>query len=244
MGKLGPFSENTIVVGDCLDIMAQMPDGCVDLVVTDPPYGAKGRAKWDVWLGVAWVAEIARLLRVGGSAYAFVGYSHAPELALAFRRVLSERTWITWWKRNSALSQVNNWKSQSEYILYFVRGEGWAWNRWNILEPFETKAGERDSPYDGKVPGNVWLIPGVNWCSSERTEHPTQKPLAIIERIIKASSNQDDMVADFFVGSGTTAIVADRLGRKFFGCDINPDYVEMALQRLEKDRAGRQLQLL
>jgi len=57
-------------------------------------------------------------------------------------------------------------------------------------------------------------------------------------------TDEGDLVADFFMGSGTTAVVADRLGRKFFGCDINPDYVEMALQRLEKDRAGRQLVLL
>jgi len=234
VSKLGPYELDTIVVSDCLDVMRQMPDGCVDLVVTDPPYGAKGRAKWDRWGGTGWIADMARVLRPGGSVYIFIGYSHAPELALALREVLTERTWITWWKRNSALSQVKNWKSQSEFILYFVKGEGHTWNRWDILEPFDTEAGAKDSPYSGKAPGNVWLVPGVNWCSSERTEHPTQKPLKVIDKIIKASSLKDELVADFFCGSGTTAVAAKCLGRHYFGCDINPEYVEMARERVSQ----------
>jgi len=74
--------------------------------------------------------------------------------------------------------------------------------------------------------------------------HNAPFPEELPYRCIKLHSWEDDLIFDPFIGSGTTAVVADRLGRKFFGCDINPEYVEMALERLEKDREGRQLQLL
>ena len=73
---------------------------------------------------------------------------------------------------------------------------------------------------------------------NERLDHPTQKPLYIIERLIEIHSNQEDMVFDPFVGSGTTAVAALKLGRHFYGCDINPEYVKMANERIEKARLG------
>jgi len=235
MPDLGPFQLDTIVAGNCLDVMRQMPDGCVDLIVADPPYGAKGRATWDSWAGTDWIAPMPRLLRSGGSAYVFMGYTNAPDTASALRKVLTERTWVIWWKRNSALSQVKCWKSQHEIIFYLVKpGADYIWNRWDILEPFDTKGGEKDSPHSGKVPGNVWQIPGVNWCSKERTAHPTQKPVSVLDRIIRASSVEGDTIFDPFIGSGTTAVAAKKLGRHYFGCDINPEYVEMARARVAK----------
>jgi len=221
---------------DYLDLFSHLRDETIDLIIADPPYGAKGRAKWDQFMGTGWLQEAARVLKPTGSLYTFMGYSHAPETALALRKLLIERAWITWWKRNSALSQVNNWKSQAEFIFYFVKGKGFTWNRWDILEPFDTKGGAKDSPYEGKVPGNVWRIPGVNWCSKERTAHPTQKPLKVIERIILASSNKGDLILDPFGGSFTTAVAAENLGRRWISCDINPEYVELGKERLSQIR--------
>jgi len=86
---------------------------------------------------------------------------------------------------------------------------------------------------------SVWQGP-----PAKRTEHETPKPEWLLERIISTTSNEGDLVADFFMGSGTTAVAADRLGRNFFGCDINRQYVDMALKRLDDDRAKRaQLEL-
>ena len=88
---------------------------------------------------------------------------------------------------------------------------------------------------EGKLPEDYWLIPVV--AGNERNGYATQKPKALIERIIKASSNEGDLVADFYMGSGTTCEVALELGRNFIGCDINPRAVEITLKRLNDARS-------
>ena len=84
---------------------------------------------------------------------------------------------------------------------------------------------------------DVWDVSAVFTLSKEKQDYPTQKPEALLERIIKASSNENDIIADFFCGSGTTLVVAERLGRKWFGCDTNPEAVKISLERIEKERA-------
>lgn len=92
----------------------------------------------------------------------------------------------------------------------------------------------------GVQPDNVWTdIAPINSQAIEATGYATQKPEALLERIIKASSNKGDLVADFFCGSGTTLAVAAKLGRRYFGCDINPEAVSLALARLARDREQR-----
>ncbi len=85
---------------------------------------------------------------------------------------------------------------------------------------------------NGANPGDVWQFSHVHYCADERRNHPTQKPEALIERMVSASSTPGDLVVDPFVGSGTTARVAQVLGRRWFGVDVNPDYVAMAKARL------------
>ncbi|MGH9851797.1 MAG: DNA-methyltransferase, partial [Blastocatellia bacterium] len=83
-------------------------------------------------------------------------------------------------------------------------------------------------------PGDVWQFSHVHYCSAEREPHPTQKPEALMERMIRASSNEGDLVLDPFVGSGTTCRVADALGRKWIGIDLNPEYIEMSERRIRE----------
>ncbi len=87
---------------------------------------------------------------------------------------------------------------------------------------------------DGPALSDVWDIPFLSTVSKERTNYPTQKPEALLERIIRASSNEGDLVADFFCGSGTALVVAKRLNRRWLGCDVNPDAVAIARQRLAR----------
>lgn len=101
--------------------------------------------------------------------------------------------------------------------------------------PFkQTRNGRLYFHPDGPVIPDVWDIPFLSTVSNERVGYPTQKPEALLERIIRASSNEGDVVADFFCGSGTTLAVADRLQRRWLGCDINPDAVAITRRRLEK----------
>jgi len=236
MGRLGPFEENTIVVGDCLDIIAQMPDGCVDLVVTDPPYrisyGNDIKRSWrrsDLVMDFGdsdKTYEPAKflldMLRVcGRAALIFV----SDEVFGETYKFLVDRfdycRYVVWAKTNPAPKvRMATWRQSTELILHGHNKGDINW------------LGQREMR-------NVLRGPT---CAHESLGHPSQKPMWLIRELLLRVPG--DLIFDPFIGSGTTAVVADRLGRKFFGCDINPGYVEMALERLEKDRAGRQLALL
>lgn len=96
-----------------------------------------------------------------------------------------------------------------------------------------TRSGRLHFHPDGPILSDVWDIPFLSTVSKERTDYPMQKPEALLERIIQASSNEGDFVADFFCGSGTTLVVAKRLKRRWLGCDVNPEAVAIAQKRLE-----------
>jgi len=270
MGRLGPFEENTIVAGDCLDVVAQMPDGCVDLVVTSPPYyNAKdyghGRRMWAThedylsWLFPRLLSSW-QLLSPNGKLCLIVGdvpstddggqkrnATHCEITSLFLRE--GARFWAEWiWdkiQRGGGLYAFGSYpyptnflpRDIHEHILVF-RKEGKS--RLSCVADNIKEQSRLDKYTWAEWQQSVWKIPTV----TRNDIHPAMFPEEIALRLIRLFSFVGDIVADFFIGSGTTAVVADRLGRKFFGCDINPDYVEMALKRLEKDRAGRQLALL
>jgi len=249
MSRLGPFEENAIVVGDCLDIMAQMPDGCVGLVVTSPPFNLGNRyaresprgpgGKWSrvIQYGdyqdnlppdeyIAWqhnaLLEMWRLLSADGAIF----YNHKPRIQ---RGTLITRLELMPTQIN--LRQIIIWARPKGHNFnpgYFVPSYEWIF----LLAKPDFKLVD-----DAPGLGDVWRMNPAPSGIAEATF-----PEELVRRAIE--STEAKIVADFFMGSGTTAVVADRLGRKFFGCDINPDYVEMALERLKKDRAGRQLSLL
>lgn len=251
MSRLGAFEENTIVVGDCLDIMAQMPDGCVDLVVTDPPYGYADFGYWsqeeaiEFYEGIG--GEFGRLMKWGASLYLFPGWMFYCEARQAISNHLHYLKTLIWDKRTFTairgdMATLTYHNIAEPVILAYKRGATLTFNLEDVRVP--TIHNDPRSNPAGKRPGDILSCIAVRNNAGEKTSHPTQKPEKLLTIFIKASSNPDDIVGDFFMGSGTTAVVADKLGRKFFGCDISKDYVEMALERLEKDRAGRQLSLL
>lgn len=202
MGSLGPFEENTIVVGDCRDVMAQMPDGCVDMTFADPPY-------LEVW-PPGWITEAQRITK--GTLLITPGIQNVAHLP--------PPNWICAWIKKNAKARTQCGFNCWEPIYVY---------RWplkpNLRDTYEYPMGGKEDNAIGRF-------------------HPYPKAIRLVTALIKDFSLESDLIFDPFMGSGTTAVVADRLGRKFFGCDINPDYVKMALERLEKDRAGRQLQLL
>jgi len=253
---IGPFEENTIVVGDCLKIMSQMPKGCVDLVVTSPPYnvgkdyGEAYNDRQPVDDYFAFLRETMKSLyrlskdaarivvEIGGAGRNFplswviqdggfdAGFLLRGELVIPHRP--TNRT--AW---GSYLSPSNPYTIPNFHMVYMfsktTHGRADLRGATIPIEPsewYEWTLGRWKVPY-GRYDG-----------------HKATFSEDFARRCILLLSGQGDLIFDPFMGSGTTAVVADRLGRKFFGCDINPDYVEMALKRLEKDRAGRQLELL
>ena len=240
------FEENTIVCGDCLDVIAEMPDGCVDLVVTDPPYGKRFHdgglgsipsKKWanpptiSRFAGVkiigdnvpnpAAIVDLRRVLRVGGACYVFTQWMVESIWVDALRTSgLTARNCLVWVKPfHGAGDLKTTYGPQHERISYATNGR-------------HELRGKRD--------GDVWLEPvGPNGCFRKGKIHPTQKPLGLCSWLIEKSSDEGDLVFDPFMGSGTTAVAADRLGRRWFGCDVSEEYVAMALERIAKDRLGR-----
>jgi len=250
MSKLGPYEVNTIVVGDCLDVMRQMPDGCVDLVVTSPPYfNAKPEyAEYEdyeaylSWLATIW-PSCHRVLKTGGRIAVNIGagYNRAPWLPLSvdvtkqLQRHFLLRGQVVWDKaqQNAGQTAWGSWMSASnphfrerhEIIIVGSKnefGKGYK--------------GQSDIERDEFL---FWTQSVWRFSAQTGSLHPAPFPAELPHRLIKLFTYVGDLIFDPFMGSGTTAMAAARLGRSFFGCDINPDYVEMGLRRVEKDRLMR-----
>ena len=243
---------------DVLQLLGRLPDGSVDLVVTDPPY-AINKAEWDEFESIdayvawcdLWLAEIARVLAPHGSAYV-CGFSEilADVKARSARRFASCR-WLVWYYRNKA-NLGRDWGRSHESILH-LRNAGARVDVDAIRIPYNghtTKYPARvqavSSQYGGEnarrdrwepnplgaKPRDVIELPVICNGMAEKTPHATQKPEALIEKLILASSRPGQLVVDPFVGSGTTAAVAARLGRAWLVGDGDPRFVGLARERL------------
>jgi len=243
---------------DVLELLGRLPDGSVDLVVTDPPY-AIAKEAWDEFESLEvyvewcdrWLAEIARVLAPHGSAYV-CGFSEilADVKAKSAKRFAACR-WLVWYYKNKA-NLGKDWGRSHESILH-LRAEDARIDVDAVRVPYNghtTKYPARvqavNSQYGrggarrdrwvpnplGAKPRDVIEIPVICNGMTEKTPHATQKPEALIERLILASSGKGQLVVDPFVGSGTTAVVAERLGRKWLAGDADARYVGLARERL------------
>lgn len=235
-----------LIAGDAVAEMARLKTGSVDLVVADPPYnlgkdfgnGSDAR-DWSAYADFtrAWAAEAVRVLKPSGSLYVFMGVRFIARLyaILEDELGLACNGWICW-HYTQGMGRTRGFSPRHEDILYFVRGRDFTFN----LDPVRVpqKYFRRRNNMAGANPGDVWQFSHVHYCAAERKAHPTQKPEALIERIVRASSNPGDLVLDPFVGSGTTARVAQALGRRCIGIDVNPAYIAAAERRLAAPFVG------
>ncbi|MCL4224119.1 MAG: site-specific DNA-methyltransferase [Myxococcales bacterium] len=251
---------------DVHELLGRVPDGGAALVVTDPPY-AIGKADWDEFESLdayvawcdGWLAEVRRVVGDAGSAYV-CGFSEIlAELKVRSARRFAECRWLVWYYRNKA-NLGRDWGRSHESILH-LRGRRGAgidvdavripYNAHTTRYPERVQAvssqygggGRRRDRWQpnplGAKPRDVLEIPVLCNGMDEKTEHATQKPEALIERLILASSRPGDLVVDPFVGSGTTAAVAARTGRRFLCGDADPRYVGVARERLGRLPAAR-----
>lgn len=214
MGRLGPFEVDTIVQGDCLDVMGAMPDGCVDLVFADPPYrvGYKYGETVDTDMPMIDLARLAEMAQKVSAAVVCI----TPGIANVWQWPTAR--WILGWfkpgsTRRSCMKGFNVW----EPVLVYGEPRG---RIWQDAIRLPDAANHSD----------------VDW-------HPCPKPLALLGWLVRELTVSGDIIFDPFMGSGTTAIAAKKLGRHYFGCDSNPDYVKMANERIAKVD-GVQLPLL
>lgn len=235
------MEHNVLICGEATAEMSKMPATCVDLIVADPPYNLgkdygnnRDLKAWHEYetFTRAWLTQAIRLLKPMGSLYVFMGVRFIARLFIMLESEfkLSFNGWITW-HYTQGMGRKTGFSPRHEDILYFTKSDQYTFNLDDIRIP-QKYYRERNNMV-GANPGDVWQFSHVHYSNPERQSHPTQKPEALLERIIRASSNAGDLALDPFVGSGTTCKVAQALGRHWIGIDINPEYIAMSQRRLD-----------
>jgi len=242
--------------GDCLELMRKLPDTLISLTVTSPPYniGKEYETVRDVdeyltWCQ-SWIKEIHRLTAADGAFWLNLGYLNLPGRAkaipipyLIWNRVPFYLIQEVVWNYGAGVACRKSLSPRNEKFLWYVKHpDNYVFNLDdvrdpNVKYPNQKKNGKLRCNPLGKNPSDVWKIPkvtsGENRSSKERTDHPAQFPVALIERIIRATSRPGDVVLDPFMGSGSVAEAALRTGRQAVGFEIAPRYVEIIRERID-----------
>ena len=244
--------RNTIYHGEALQVLRSIKDSTVDLIFVDPPYniGKKFGSfldKWDtiedyVKWSYLWIDQCIRVLKPSGSMYVMTSTQAMPYFDIYIGSKMTILSRIVWHYDSSGVQAKNYFGSLYEPILHCAKtASDYVFNSQDILVEAKTGAKRKlidyrkpqPTPYNNvKVPGNVWYFPRVRYRMAEYEDHPSQKPEALLERIIKASSNEGDLVLDHFAGTFTTGAVAKRLKRQFIGIESQYDYVKIGLRRV------------
>ena len=234
------LATNKIHCMDAIEGLKKLPNESVDLVVTDPPYNiaspkkltiSKGKVistqqAWGAWdtfhpfdfdlLIMKVISECYRVLRPGGAIYLFTAREdNGFFIRKAVERGFTYRNQLAMVRKNPLPSfYKNNWRSGYETCMYLTKGTTRVFN-------FSTQAEHV----------NIYHFPS----GFKHSKHPTEKPLGFIKRLVQTSSNPGDLVLDPFMGSGTTAVASQQLGRQFVGFELSKEYIKMANTRLQKE---------
>ena len=213
--------KNTIICGDCLEVMKNIPDKSVDLILTDPPYGVLGKTqKWDDIdiknFTKQWWDLIKLKLKLDSSVYVFWSQKYLLEGLQIFQpnRVL------IWHHPNLAKLTKKMFLWTYDPILYIKFGKP-------TFQPSFVRSENVDVFKFAK--------PQSNWKGENKRFHPASKPIKLIMNFVKISSNKNDLILDPFLGSGTTAVACKQLKRNFIGIEISPEYCKIANERLRQE---------
>jgi site-specific DNA-methyltransferase (adenine-specific) len=259
LGGFNLIELNKIYQIDNLELMKQMESESVDLIYCDILYNTGKKFKdYDDRLGtpqqaINWytprLLEMYRVLKRTGSIYLQCDYRLIHYLKVKIDEIFGYKNFkneIIWYYKSPSGTVKSNYANKHDNILFYSKSNTYTFNVDAVREEYaentikqaknknisfgrETKLNDK-----GKTPTDVWEIPVLNSMAKERVGYDTQKPESLLEKIIKASSNEGDLVGDFFCGSGTTLAVAKRLNRKYIGCDINQKAVHLTNERLKE----------
>jgi adenine-specific DNA-methyltransferase len=245
--------KHKIIYADALEALKTLPDNSVDLIFADPPYNIgknfNGKIeKWDTeesyleWC-YEWLDLCVQKLKPNGSFYVMTATQFMPYFDIHLRKKLTILSRLVWSYDSSGVQAKKYYGSMYEPILFCVKDKNnYTFNTNDILVEAKTGAKRKLIDYrkavptvynSEKVPGNVWEFSRVRYRMDEYENHPTQKPISLLERIIKASSNEGDLVLDPFSGTFTTCYVAKELNRNSIGIELQDEYVKIGLRRLQ-----------
>ncbi len=247
--------EGRVIHQDFFEAAPWLPRETADLVVLDPPYNLSKNFHGNIFRGKQkeeYACYFSRILdavlpvlKPDGTLYVCSDWKTSMVIAPLLEERLHVRNRITW-EREKGRGARGNWKNNSEDIWFCTRSDNYVFNvdavklKRRVIAPYRDAEGKpkdwdegEDGNYRLTYPSNLWTdITIPFWSMPENTDHPTQKPEKLIAKLVLASSNPDGIVFDPFLGSGTTAVVAKKLGRRFFGVEQHLEYCCWTLKRL------------
>lgn len=244
--------DHRIIHGDAIQGLKTVKSSSVDLIFADPPYNIgkdfdgihdkMDESEYFDWCWI-WLKECERVLKPTGTFYLMNSTQNMPRIDLYCRERFEILSRIVWAYDSSGMQARKFYGSLYEPILHMVKdAKSYTFNADEILVEAKTgaKRGLIDyrknppQPYNNKkVPGNVWNFARVRFKMEEYENHPSQKPEALLERVIQASSNPGDLILDPFGGSFSTGAVAKRLGRRSISIESNEAYIKIGLRRID-----------
>lgn len=256
---------NRTINQDLFSVLKYLPNKFVDLLIVDPPYNLykafkstsfkeKSVLDYADWIE-SFIAGLKRTLKPNASVY-FCGDWHTSiSIPLVLEKHFIIRNRITW-EREKGRGAKRNWKNSSEDIWFCTVSDKFTFNtdavkvKRKVLAPYRDNEGnpkdwEKNKSGDFRLtyPSNIWNDISVPfWSMAENTEHPTQKPEKLLAKLILASTKKGDLVMDPFLGSGTTTVVAKKLGRKYVGIEIDKFYSCLTEKRLAEAQNNRAIQ--
>lgn len=245
-------NDHTLINADIFSGLDSIPNSSVDLIFIDPPYniGKNFNTTKDKWKtdkdylnwSYKWIDKCIEKLKNNGAMYIMTATQFMPYFDIYIREKMTILSRIVWHYDSSGVQAKKYFGSLYEPILFCVKDEkNYCFNASEILVEAKTGAKRKLIDYrkpiptqysSTKIPGNVWEFPRVRYRMEEYENHPSQKPVALLERIVKASSKKGDTVLDPFAGTFTTSFVCRELGRKSIGIEIDKDYYNVGLRRV------------
>lgn len=270
LDKCLPASEvadnvlDKVIIGDSFSVFDRLPDGFADLLIADPPYnidkdfgGSKFKKMSDEQYGEyteLWIKSILHTLKDNASIYVCCDWKSSSAIERVLKKYFVVRNRITW-QREKGRGALSNWKNGMEDIWFATKGRDYTFNadavkiRRKVVAPYTKDGMPKDwektenGNFRNTYPSNFWDDISVPyWSMPENTAHPTQKPEKLLAKLILASSNTGDTVFDPFLGSGSTAVTAKKLGRHYVGIEKNEQYCIWAQKRLETAQSDTAIQ--
>lgn len=253
--RLGMPYQDTTINADVLQVLPILPNVFADLIIIDPPYNLSKNfnglkfnqmsdSTYETYLNT-WFGEVCKKLKPNGSLYICGDWRCTSAIQRVLEKHLTILNRITW-QREKGRGAMNNWKNGMEDIWFAVKNpKDYYFNvdavkmKRKVIAPYRVNGIAKDweETLEGNFrltyPSNFWDDISIPfWSMPENTSHPTQKPEKLYAKLILASSKEGDMVFDPFLGSGTSSVVAKKLGRHFCGVEINEEYCLYAMKRL------------
>ena len=258
------IASNTIVHGDMVDVIKHVPDDTVNLLFLDPPYNLTKlfntntfnkvtEKKYTAWFE-SWFKLLLPKLKGSASVYICGDWRTSTSIYQVIKNYLIVQNRITW-EREKGRGAQTNYKNSHEDIWFATVSRNYVFNldaiklKRKVIAPYKVKGIPKDweesttGNFRLTHPSNLWTDISIPfWSMPENTDHPTQKPEKLLAKLILASTNSGDVILDPFVGSGTSAVVAKKLGRNFYGIEIDEEYIYLALKRLDMADSDRSIQ--